>query len=629
MSGAHKSALRYDGEELQALYDGSSEGIIIASLDGKRFHRVNRAMCQMLGYAEEELLSLSVREIHPADCLPRVLEEFRAMARREVKHARDIPCLRKDGGVIYADITTAHIERDGQACMLGFFYDITERKRTIELLRASDNRFRAIAENVADVIWTVDFPAHYFKRRWGKASPAELADAVAEQWRFSYVSPAAERIFGYTREESLQLSLGGLVAAEDLPRVREALIEVFSWGASKPADSYRKRFLEVRCRAKDGSLRWCEIVSTYLRDEDGVPIGLQGITRDVSERRRAERALRESEAALRLLFENTPDLLVLLDRDLNIKFVNRAQSGLSREEHVGKFILDFSLPENRDACRLALEEAFATGRSQTVEAKDVFGVWWSCRVVPIAGEGGVENVLAIATDVTQERTAAEAVKKEQRLLRRLLEIHERERRLVSCEIHDGFAQQLTGALFRLQSFRETLARNPAEAWMSFDSAADLLARAIDETRRLISGLRPPVLDEMGIVDAVQYIIYEHRKEGGPEIEFAHDLSRRHLGPSLENAVFRIIQESLRNACRHSRSEKIRVALFERADHVHVEVRDWGVGFDCDAVEEDRFGLQGIRERVRLLEGSVTIESAPDEGTRLSVRLPLLGGDEGA
>jgi len=245
--------------------------------------------------------------------------------------------------------------------------------------------------------------------------------------------------------------------------------------------------------------------------------------------------------------------------------------------------------------------------------------------VPIVGENGVENIIVIGTDVTQERLAAEAVKKEQRLLRKLLELHERERRLISYEIHDGFAQQLTGALYRLQAFRETLQRSPAEAWKGFDSAAHLLARAIDEARRLISGLRPPVLDELGIVDAVEYLIYEHRKEGGAEIEFEHNLSRRHLPPSLENAVFRIIQESLQNACRHSRSDKIRVALTQRDDQIQIEVRDWGIGFDSDAVGEDRFGLQGIRERVRLLGGRMTIESAPTDGTRLSVKLPLFNG----
>ena len=114
----------------------------------------------------------------------------------------------------------------------------------------------------------------------------------------------------------------------------------------------------------------------------------------------------------------------------------------------------------------------------------------------------------------------------------MLDLHERERQLIAYEIHDGFAQQLTGALFRLQAFRETLARNPAEAWKGFDSAAQLVCRAIDETRRLISGLRPPVLDELGVVEAIQYLVYEQRKDGGPEIEFEHDMADERFPPPL-------------------------------------------------------------------------------------------------
>ena len=90
-------------------------------------------------------------------------------------------------------------------------------------------------------------------------------------------------------------------------------------------------------------------------------------------------------------------------------------------------------------------------------------------------------------------------------------------------------------------------------------------------------------------------------------------------------MFRIAQESLQNACRHSRSDRIRVELAQRDGRICLDVRDWGVGFSLAAVEEHRFGLQGIRERVRLLDGRVVIESAPGKGTHISVELPLVGG----
>jgi beta-phosphoglucomutase len=274
-----------------------------------------------------------------------------------------------------------------------------------------------------------------------------------------------------------------------------------------------------------------------------------------------------------------------------------------------------------------LEQAFATALPQSMEVQDIFGSWWLCRLAPMAEVGGIQCVMAICTDVTQERLATHNIKKEQRLLRRLLELHEQERQLIAYDIHDGFAQQLAGALFRLQGFRETFARNPSEAWKAFDSAAQLISIAIDETRRLISGLRPPVLDEFGIVAAVENLAYEHNKAAGPRIEFDHNMSDERLPRPIENAIFRIVQESLNNACRHSRSDRIRVALTRHDGRVCIDVRDWGTGFDPNAVEERRFGLQGIRERVRLLEGGMAIESAPGTGTHISVELPLTDADD--
>ena len=243
-----------------------------------------------------------------------------------------------------------------------------------------------------------------------------------------------------------------------------------------------------------------------------------------------------------------------------------------------------------------MDQAFATRLPQTCELQDLSGHWWSVQLVPLVFEGSAEEALVICTNVTVERSAAEAVKKEQRLLQRLLDLHERERQLTAYEIHDGFAQQLTGAMYRLQAFRETLARDSDEAWKSFDSAVKLLGRAVDETRRLISGLRPPILNEAGIIEAVDYLICEHRQHGGPQIDFHQDVAFARLAPPLESAIFRIIQESLQNACRHSQSPRVRVSLIQSNHRVCIEVQDWGIGFEPNAIRENRFGLQGIRER---------------------------------
>jgi signal transduction histidine kinase len=211
---------------------------------------------------------------------------------------------------------------------------------------------------------------------------------------------------------------------------------------------------------------------------------------------------------------------------------------------------------------------------------------------------------------------------ERRLLRVLLDLQERDRKLVAYEIHDGLAQQLAAATYKLQAAEAHRGRDPDAAAKHTAEAADLLAKAMTETRRLIGGLRPPLLDQSGIVAAVEGLIAEVRRDSGQEIEFAYKVEAERWPPPLETAVFRVIQEGLTNACRHSGSPRIRVELEQRADRVHVAVQDWGSGFDQTLVGQDRFGLRGIRERARLMGGAAAIRSVIGHGTRIHAEFPL-------
>ena len=148
----------------------------------------------------------------------------------------------------------------------------------------------------------------------------------------------------------------------------------------------------------------------------------------------------------------------------------------------------------------------------------------------------------------------------------------------------------------------------------FDEAVRLLREATAETRRLISGLRPPILDESGIVAAIEYLISEQRQQGGPEIEFVHPADVDRLAAPLEGAVFRIVQECLTNACRYSQSaEGARRIEGWRRTACTIEVQDWGIGFDAAEVEGGHIGLQGIRQRAQLLGGAAAIEAGAGQG----------------
>ena len=355
-----------------------------------------------------------------------------------------------------------------------------------------------------------------------------------------------------------------------------------------------------------------------------------------AERLVAERwqELRDSERRFRRLVDNAGDGFFLRTEQGKILDVNRRACdslGYTREELLSMTIMDVdetfgskNLAEysNRPDADYPLTFEGAHRR------KDGATFPVEIRLAPL-DVNEQRLMLALVRDITDRKRAEATLHEEQRLLRNMLELHERERKLVAYEIHDGLAQQLTAALYKLQAV-ETLRDTDREAAQEvFDEGLRMLREAMTETRRLIGGLRPPMLDEAGVVAALDYLIAEHSQNGGPQIEFLHEGDFDRLAPPLESAVFRIVQECLNNARHHSGSEKIRVELQSRDGRLCIAVQDWGTGFDPAAVEGGHFGLQGIDERARLLGGKATIQTAAQQGTRITVELPLLSPAETA
>jgi len=234
---------------------------------------------------------------------------------------------------------------------------------------------------------------------------------------------------------------------------------------------------------------------------------------------------------------------------------------------------------------------------------------------------------AVVTDITERKRVEEALQRQYCTLKHLLHSSDHERQLIAYEIHDGLAQQLAGAMMQFQAFDHLKSKKPREAAKAYDAAITILQQAHFEARRLIAGVRPPILDESGVVEAVAHLVHEVGREKGPKIEYHSKVDFDRLDPTLENAIYRIAQEGQTNACRHSRSERVSVRLLQRGDRVRIEIRDWGVGFDPKAVPKTHFGLEGIRQRARLLGGKCSIRSKAGKGTSISVELPVVPRDE--
>jgi PAS domain S-box-containing protein len=379
--------------------------------------------------------------------------------------------------------------------------------------------------------------------------------------------------------------------------------------------------IEEQLEAADGT-RFYHTVKFPVRDADGRLIAVGGISFDVTQRRRVEQALRESEVRLRHFFDATVEGIVLHENG-QIVDANQAAAMLfgytSPEELVGRDIYDFSPPSDHEKVRAQIR----AGADHVYES---FGLRKDGSIFPceICGKNIPYHGRTIRVTALRDVTARKAVEAQlheytdrlQALSRRLLEVQEEERQYLARELHDEIGQALTGLQFTL----ELVERNGTDGLRAgVHEARGQVRELTGRVRDLSLRLRPTMLDDLGLLPALLWHLDRFTAQTGVQVVLEHHGLDRRFAAEREVAAYRVVQEALTNVARHAGVQEAAVRIQLDAGMLHLEIEDQGVGFDFNAVlsSGNCCGLSGMRQRVALLGGRIAVVSAPGAGTRLS------------
>jgi len=362
------------------------------------------------------------------------------------------------------------------------------------------------------------------------------------------------------------------------------------------------------------------------------------ILRDVSERLRAATRLEQSEARLRGILDSAMDAIITVDEAQRVVLLNNAAEtmfGWTRDEALGA-PLDRFIPERFRGAHAAHVRRFGetgvTTRRMGGSLRIVTGLRRDGAEFPIDAsisqieESGKRLYTVILRDVTARFEAEEALRRSKDELRELgaaaHATREQEKSRIARELHDELGQLLTMLQMDVAWCKEKLPPGNDAFAAKVDRMATLLKSTIAATRRIAADLRPLMLDDLGLVPSIEWLVENFTQRTGITGDLLVDRRELELTNAQASAVFRIVQESLTNVAKHAQAAHVDIAIERDDGALVVRIEDDGVGFSLQAPRKpNSFGLLGLRERASLLGGEVTIESAPGEGTMVEVRLP--------
>ena len=630
-----KEEQRRHAQRYVSLFENNHAVMLLVDPDTAEIVDANPAACTFYNCAREHLKSKKITEINT---LPEE-EVFRAMKQGLAERNLDFTFRHRlsDGSIRDVEVHSGPIREAGRLLLLSIIHDVTDKKRAEEALARSEAMFRALAESTRFAIFIVQ------------------EDSVV------YANPACEKMGGYTCEEMSSRPYWLFFH----PAVKNRVGKPIDW-KSRPWKRPLRN--ELKMVTKAGQIRWLQYAVTRI-EYNGLP-ALLGSAVDVTPRREAEERLQQAYEDLERKVQERTAELAEANEQLRREIEERklAEEALSEHWEILHTIVDhipvmlsFYDPSgevklfNREFERViggSLEELRkaedGTEQSQAsrlwADVRDtVFRAGSGWREFPVRAGGNRElytswtsvrlsdgSVIGIGMDLTADREAKRALERSERELHhlsiKLLSAQEQERKRIARELHDGVSQSLALIRIMLGNIQNQV-QEDQETRKSLETVRDIASQTLDDLRTIIAGLRPPILDHLGILATISSLCREFQETYRTiRVRRTVTLQEQDIPESLKVVIYRVVQEALSNVAVHSNATSVSLTLQLLGERIHLEIRDNGQGFD---VEDSltRGGILGIGDRQHEGAGGESsggyflLKSAKGEGTTIVAYWP--------